>query len=151
MNIATVPTEILIAHLLLYPVYQIVGTLRHEGAHAIAAIISGFEIVQFRFWPSKVDGVFYWGFVRWRARMPYEFGYPPRASRHVFLAPYYVDLVFIVAGAVVLAAVEISEPHVYMVALVSLIISPIMDCIYNIAKARWLGRGDFVEARKLGR
>ena len=38
--------------LLLYPVYQTIGTFRHEGSHALAAMAEGAEVTQFVFWPS---------------------------------------------------------------------------------------------------
>jgi hypothetical protein len=51
--------------LLGYPVYQTVGTVRHEGAHALVARLEGATIQQFVFWPSWSHGAFYWGYVVW--------------------------------------------------------------------------------------
>lgn len=49
--------------ILAYPIYQVIGTFRHEGAHALVAILSGAEVTKFVFWPSMPNGLFYWGYV----------------------------------------------------------------------------------------
>jgi len=49
--------------ILAYPIYQVIGTFRHEGAHALVAILGGAEVTKFVFWPSMLDGLFYWGYV----------------------------------------------------------------------------------------
>ena len=49
--------------ILAYPIYQVIGTFRHEGAHALAAILSGAEVTKFVFGPSMLDVLFYWGYV----------------------------------------------------------------------------------------
>ena len=47
---------------LAYPVYQTIGTLRHEGSHALAAMAEGAEVTKLVFWPSFSNGRFYWVF-----------------------------------------------------------------------------------------
>jgi hypothetical protein len=37
---------------LAYPVYQIIGTLRHEGSHALAAMAEGAKVTKSVFWPN---------------------------------------------------------------------------------------------------
>ena len=49
--------------ILAYPIYQVIGTFRHEGAHALVAILSGAKVTKFVFWPSMTNGLFYWGYV----------------------------------------------------------------------------------------
>jgi hypothetical protein len=51
--------------LLAYPIYQIVGTARHEGSHALLAVLEGAKIEQFVILPSVVGGHFLWGYVQW--------------------------------------------------------------------------------------
>jgi len=51
--------------ILAYPVYQIIGTIRHEGSHALAAMAEGIEVEKFVFWPSLPGGKFYFGYVNW--------------------------------------------------------------------------------------
>ncbi len=49
---------------LAYPLYQIVGTLRHEASHAAIARLEGTPIERFVFWPTIRDGLgFSWGYV----------------------------------------------------------------------------------------
>jgi hypothetical protein len=80
---------------LAYPVYQIIGTIRHEGSHALAATAEGVEVKKFVFWPNVELGRFSWGYVSWR-------GYP---TWFVTAAPYFCDLVtFFIALLIVLEA-----------------------------------------------
>ena len=51
--------------LLAYPLYQILGTIRHEAGHALAAWLQGAEITEFVFLPGMRGEIFYWGYVRW--------------------------------------------------------------------------------------
>ena len=53
---------------LAYPLYQLVGTLRHELGHAIVALLLGAKIEKLVFWPSRIDGVFHWGYTVWYGR-----------------------------------------------------------------------------------
>jgi hypothetical protein len=46
---------------LAYPIYQVIGTFRHEAGHALAAMAFGGVIEEFVFIPTKG----YWGYVRW--------------------------------------------------------------------------------------
>lgn len=44
---------------LAYPLYQLIGTARHEAGHALVALAQGQEIVRFVFWPTNGR----WGYV----------------------------------------------------------------------------------------
>ena len=80
---------------LAYPVYQTIGTLRHEGSHALAAMAEGADIKKFVFWPNFDLGGFQWGYVRWE-------GYTTWFTR---AAPYFSDLlIFFVAILIILEA-----------------------------------------------
>ncbi|MEN8242588.1 MAG: M50 family metallopeptidase [Chloroflexota bacterium] len=68
--------------LLAYPIYQTIGTIRHEGAHAIAAIMQGARITEFVYIPSMHNEVFYWGYVRWIGETDWL----------TLAAPYFLDL-----------------------------------------------------------
>jgi hypothetical protein len=46
---------------LAYPVYQIIGTIRHEGSNALAATAEGVEVKKFVFWPNVDLEHFSWG------------------------------------------------------------------------------------------
>jgi hypothetical protein len=45
--------------LLGYPIYQTLGTIRHEGSHALVAMLQGAHIIKFQAFPSILrDGSF---------------------------------------------------------------------------------------------
>lgn len=69
--------------LLAYPAYQIIGTIRHEGSHALAVLLEGGTVREFVFWPTWGEK-FYWGYVRWSGS---------GVTWITSFAPYLVDLV----------------------------------------------------------
>ena len=81
--------------ILAYPVYQIIGTIRHEGSHALAAMAEGVDVRKFVFWPNVDLGRFTWGYVSWD-------GY---RTWFATAAPYFCDLVtFFIALLIILEA-----------------------------------------------
>ena len=81
--------------LLAFPVYQTIGTTRHEGSHALAAMAEGAKVTKFVFWPNFDLGKFMWGYASWVGPTTWF----TRA------APYFCDLViFFVALLIVLEA-----------------------------------------------
>ena len=81
--------------LLLYPLYQTIGTLRHEGSHALAATAEGAEVTQSVFWPSFDNGRLLWGHV----------AYEGSTTWFTTAAPYFCDLlIFLVALLIILEA-----------------------------------------------
>src|SRR4030095_2844271 len=66
-----------------YPLYQTIGTLRHEASHALVARLEGVSILEFVFWPTWTPtGGVYWGYVRWSGSV----------SWLATAAPYLCDL-----------------------------------------------------------
>ena len=47
--------------ILAYPLYQLIGTFRHEASHAVVAVMQGARITEFVIWPAQG----YWGHVNW--------------------------------------------------------------------------------------
>jgi hypothetical protein len=81
--------------LLAYPVYQTIGTISHEGSHALAAMAEGLKVKEFVFWPRFLNGQLYWGYVDWGGSTTWF----PR------VAPYFCDLItFFVALLIILEA-----------------------------------------------
>jgi hypothetical protein len=75
------------------PVYEIIGVIRHEGSHALAAIAEGARIRNFVFWPTFHP--FRLGYVRWVGSTTW----------FTHAAPYFCDLViFFIAILIVLEA-----------------------------------------------
>ncbi len=70
--------------LLAYPLYQILGTIRHEGSHALVAKIEGATIDKFVFIPSTDLGRFTWGYTQWTGKTDWV----------VTFAPYFCDLLW---------------------------------------------------------
>jgi hypothetical protein len=125
-----------LVHVLLYPVYQVLSTARHELAHAVAARLSGLRVLEIRVLPCRRDGRWFWGYVRWE-------GTP---NVHCHLAPYYVDVASLPFG-IWLAVDPPSWPfHAWAAAVVMLLVSPVVDTLYNVLKWKLAGRGDFAQA-----
>jgi len=81
--------------LLAYPIYQVVGTVRHEGSHALAAMAEGAKVTKFVCWPTFDYGRFHWGYVEWQGSTTWFFD----------AAPYFCDLlIFFIALLVILEA-----------------------------------------------
>src|SRR6476620_5797218 len=51
--------------LLAYPVYQTLGTIRHEGSHALVATLEGADVTKFVIYPQTDLGRFTWGYTQW--------------------------------------------------------------------------------------
>ena len=136
-----VPGWVWLVHALLYPVYQILGTFKHEAAHAIAAKKEGRGVEVFVFWPQRDLGYFTWGYVR------YGYAVLP-LPRYVMLMPYYVDAIWFALGVACLAAIDLADMDVFWVvgAFVVVVMLPAFDVIYNLAKWALKGTGDFADA-----
>jgi hypothetical protein len=128
-------------HALLYPLYQIISTVRHELAHAIAARLSGLTVTEIRVLPCRRDGRWYWGYVRWEGT----------ANVHCYRAPYYVNAACLPVGVWLALDPPAWSLHAWVVAIVLLLVSPIVDTLYNLLKWRFYGRGDFAVVSDLER
>lgn len=118
--------------LLLYPVYQTISTIRHEGSHALAAMAEGADITEFVFWPSFRNGRFYWGYVSWH-------GY---TTWFTTAAPYFCDLlVFFVALLIILEA-KPQRRWLWANILIIGMIAPFLNSAYSYGLGLVTGRGD---------
>lgn len=140
----------ILLHLIVgYPVYQILGTIRHELAHVIAYRLSGYGIKEMRVFPFRdKDGEWYWGRV-----MP-ETKPGARNNVHMHLAPYYACALSIAAFVAIyfnarecsLAEISRRDYNVILAITMSMLVSPLVDTAYNLYKCVRLGRGDFKRA-----
>ena len=73
--------------MLALPIYQMVGTFRHEASHATIALLEGAVVTEFVVWPTMPQGRLLWGYVRWDRDV----------SLLATAAPYLFDLVTFVA------------------------------------------------------
>lgn len=120
--------------LLGYPVYQTVGTIRHEGSHAIAAMLQGAHITKFQALPSVVrGGRFFWGYIL------YAGGHPTWLTT---AAPYFCDLLTLPLFSWVLLR-DRRMPHWLWVNIFVLgVLSPLANTLYNYRTALIGHRGD---------
>ncbi len=128
-------------HLLLIPLYQILGTIRHELMHALFGKWNGLRITKIHVWPGLLDGRWMWGYVQWEGQpksLPW--------MRHVYLAPYYINFVCLVSGVLILNLVEWENFHWLAVTAIVLVISPVIDTLYNILKYVVRRTGDWALA-----
>ena len=103
--------------ILVYPVYQLIGTLRHEASHALAALLEGAKVTEFVFWPTRG----YWGYVNWEG---------PVTSATIG-APYVCDLMTFCFFFVLCMAARFERRWVWLNAVAVGMISPLVNSIYN--------------------
>jgi len=107
--------------LLAYPVYQILGTLRHEGSHAIAAVLQGAKITEFVFWPTMRERGLYWGYVN----------FLEETNWLVLAAPYFMDLVTFVLFFVICMRIRFRRKWIWLNLIIIGMISPFVNSLYN--------------------
>jgi hypothetical protein len=127
-------------HLLLYPVYQIIGTAKHEYAHAIAAKAQGLKIIKVSVLPSRIDGQWYWGYTQWSGGV---------ANTLTLMAPYIVDAIFFLTGILLITNIELewwaNHIQTLFITLILLFVLPLVDLWYNVLKWWIRDKGDFAE------
>ena len=107
--------------LLAYPAYQIIGTLRHEGSHALAVLLEGGRVVKFVFWPTW-EKKFYFGYVQWSGR---------GLDWKVSFAPYFVDLLTFAVFYLLLTRVRIKRHWLWVNLVIVGLVSPLVNSLYR--------------------
>lgn len=107
--------------LFLFPVYLLIGTLRHEAAHAAVAYLQGAEIIKLTFWPSIYNQKFYFGYVIWRGETDWL----------TIAAPYFLDI--ITCGLVFpwVFFVHFRKRWLWLNLVIIGLISPLVNSLYN--------------------
>ncbi len=124
--------------LLLYPLYQILSTIRHEGGHALAATLEGAQVDRFVFWPTMENGHFYWGFAQWQGQ----------ATWFSLGAPYLIDLLTVSLIFVLLWRAAGLPRWLWLNLGIVGLLSPLVNSAYNYIGS-WASSGNDV-ARLLG-
>ena len=110
-----------LAWILAFPLYQTLGTLRHEASHAFAALLKGAQIEEFVFWPTVITGVFRWGYVRYSGSVDWLF----------YAAPYLGDLLTYSFFAAVCMWIMFKKRWLWLNLVIVGMISPLVNSLYN--------------------
>ncbi|MGD8730302.1 MAG: M50 family metallopeptidase [Anaerolineales bacterium] len=102
---------------LAYPIYQVIGTLRHESGHALAAIAFGGKIEEFVFLPTQG----YWGYVRWDG------------PHNLFTigAPYLLDLLTFLIFFAICMQFSFRRRWIWLNLVIIGVVSPLINSVYN--------------------
>ena len=118
--------------LLLYPVYQTIGTIRHEGSHALAAMAEGAEITEFVFWPHFRNGEFFFGYVSWEGFTTW----------FTFAAPYFCDLITFFVALLIILEAEPKRRWLWLNILIIGMLSPFINSVYKYSRGLAVGLDD---------
>lgn len=107
---------------LAYPIYQVIGTFRHETSHAIMAILQGAQIEEFVFLPVLKEGKrVVWGFVRWSGPTNWL----------TTAAPYFCDLITFGIFFWICFRVSFSMRWIWLNLVILGMLSPLINSTYN--------------------
>ena len=123
--------------LLALPIYQVIGTARHELSHAAAAVLEGAHVAEVRVLPS-IDPVtgFLWGYVRWGG------GHPTWVTTP---APYFCDLLVFAVFVPLCVLIPRMPRWLWLNCFVIGVASPLLDAVYNYQKVFTRRYGDVNE------
>jgi hypothetical protein len=110
--------------LLGYPLYQIIGTARHEGSHALAAVLHGATLTHFVIWPSFVNERLLWGYVEYTGSSD---------TWLIMAAPYLIDLLTFTVCFAWLWRVRFARRAVWLNLVIIGLLSPLINSAYNYA------------------
>ncbi|MEA3310057.1 MAG: M50 family metallopeptidase [Chloroflexota bacterium] len=103
--------------LLVYPLYQLLGTLRHEASHALVAWRQGFQVTAFVFWPTRG----YWGYVAWDGPLTVA----------TLAAPYVCDLLTFLLFLAVCMRIRFRRRWLWLNVSILGLVSPLVNSFYN--------------------
>jgi hypothetical protein len=104
-----------------YPIYQTIGTFRHEGSHALAAMAEGAKLTKFVFWPSFLNGKFYWGYTGWEGSTTW----------FTIAAPYFCDLLIFFAAILIVLEAKPKPRWLWFNILIIGMLSPFVNSAFN--------------------
>ena len=107
--------------LLAYPIYQTIGTFRHEGSHALAAITEGAEVTKFVFWPGLQNGRLYWGYAGWDGSTTW----------FTMAAPYFCDLLIFFVTLLIILGAKPRRRWLWLNILIIGMLSSLVNSAYN--------------------
>jgi len=107
--------------ILAYPLYQLIGTFRHEASHALAAVLQGATLERFVFWPTWSGSSFRWGYVSWSGSTNWV----------ALAAPYLCDLATFVVFYLICTRLRCRQHWVWVNLVAIGQISPLVNSAYN--------------------
>ena len=107
------------------PVYMLLGTIRHEAAHALAIWLHGAKIEEFVILPGFLDGQFYFGYVSWTGE---------DVSWAATAAPYFLDLLTFSVFFAISAFVRFNRRWIWLNLVIVGLISPLLNSGYQYLK-----------------
>lgn len=120
--------------LLALPIYQFIGTARHEFSHALAAMLQGAAITEIKLLPSiHPTAGFLWGYVRWTGGSP---NWITKA------APYFCDLIVLAIFFLLCSRAHRMPRWLWLNCFIIGIVSPLMNLVYNYRKIFTRSFGD---------
>jgi len=107
--------------ILAYPIYQLIGTFRHEASHALAAVLQGATLEKFVFWPTWSGSTYRWGFVNWSGPTNWV----------ALAAPYLCDLATFALFYLICTRLRLRRHWVWVNLVAIGLISPMVNSGYN--------------------
>jgi hypothetical protein len=117
--------------ILAYPLYQLIGSFRHEASHALAAVLQGATICEFVFWPTWSESGSNWGYVSWSGSTNWV----------AIAAPYLCDLAAFAVFYLVCTRLRFKRHWVWVNLVAIGLVSPLVNSTYNYVNGL-RGRGD---------
>ena len=117
--------------ILAYPLYQLIGTLRHEASHALAAVLQGATLERFVFWPTSFDSSFRWGYV----------SYSGSTDWVTTAAPYLCDLATFLVFFLICTRIRFRRHWVWVNLFAIGLVSPFVNSTYSYVRGL-MGAGD---------
>lgn len=118
--------------ILAYPVYQTIGTLRHEGGHALAAWLQGAQITEFVFLPGFRNGQLFFGYVSWIGETNWL----------TTAAPYFLDLITFLIFFTLTFSGRFKRHWLWVNLVIFGVLSPLLNSGYQYLKPGLGLRGD---------
>ena len=107
--------------ILAYPLYQLIGSLRHEASHALAAVLQGATIHRFVFWPTWTGSGLRWGYVSWSGPTDWV----------AIAAPYLCDVATFALFFVICTRLPLRRHWVWVNLVAVGLLSPLVNSAYN--------------------
>lgn len=125
---------LILLQLALTPAYLFLWIFIHEASHALTSLADGYEVLEFKPYPQKRDGRWFWGFV-----VSYD------STARFFIMPHIVDVVVFVVAGTCLALFDLSAGWALFV-LSAFMIAPLVDFAHGMN-----GRNEWTDVQRFSK